>query len=163
MSFRSTVLTQDEIEMFRALNISYGKKKVSTDNSIVGTEYNYFCEGVVGLIDRENKIYFFNCGHDSSFAREELWSPEYFVLVSFEMDETIVIRMEFEHKRLRNSYSKVLWKILSIHGEKLPTHEKADDLRKYYKYIKEAITIREFHNDNLDDMKYRIYIDIPDE
>ena len=58
MSFRSTVLTQDEIKMFRELNISYGKKKVSTDNSIVGTEYNYFFEGVVGLIDRENKIYF---------------------------------------------------------------------------------------------------------
>ena len=160
MSFRSTILTQDEIEMFRRLNISYGKKKVSTDNSIVGTVYGYVSEGVKGIVDRENNIYFFTCGHDSSFAREELWSPEYFVLVSFEMDEIIVIRMEFERKRLRNSYSKVLWKTLSIHGEKLSTHEAVDDLRKYYQHIKEAISICEFHNDNLDDMKYRIYIDI---
>lgn len=163
MSFRSTVLTQDEIEMFRELNISYGKKRMSDDEKIVGTVYGYVSEGVNGIVDRENNMYFFNCGEDYFFAREELWSPKYFVLVSFEMDEIIVIRMEFERKRLRNSYSKVLWKILSIHGEKLPTHEKADDLRKYYKYIKEAITIREFHNDNLDDMKYRICIDIPDE
>lgn len=64
MSFRSTVLTQDEIEMFRELNISYGKKRMSDDEKIVGTVYGYVSEGVNGIVDRENNMYFFNCGED---------------------------------------------------------------------------------------------------
>ena len=162
MSFIRTSLSQDEIEMFKELNISYGKKIVSIDEGVVGTIYGYVSEGVIGIVDREKRMYLFYCGDDSSFAREELWSPEYFILVSYEKDESIIIRMEFERKRLRNSYSRVLWKTLNIHGEKLSTHEKVDDLEKYYPYIEEAITVHEFRNEDSSNRKYRIRIEFSD-
>ena len=152
MGFINSLLTEEEAKKFKTLNVSFGKKRVTIDNNIVGTVYNYFDEGIKCTIDRENKRYLFYCGDDSSFARDELWSPEYFLLFC---DEFIVIRIELEREKERRQQCQVLWRILDVSIENTFTHELLDINDEYIELIHDALYVYG-RNGDIKNQKYNI-------
>lgn len=116
MAFVNDYLTEDEIEKFRKLNISYGKMICDEDNEAVGTESAYFREGVRCTLDRDKKMYLFYCGNDSSFGREELWSPDFFIFIQEKQNETIVTKVGLERTH-PNGFSEIFWKLYFINAQ----------------------------------------------
>ena len=155
MGFINSLLTEEEVKKFKALNVSFGKKRISIDNNIVGTVYNFLDEGVKCTIDREENRCLFYCGDDSSFAREELWSPEYFLMFC---DEVIVIRLELDREKERRQQYQVLWKALNISIENISTHELLDINDDYIELIHDALCAYG-RNGDMNNKKYNIGFD----
>ena len=145
MAFINDYLTEEEIEKFRRLNISYGKKICVTSNEIVGTIKNRYFGGVICTIDRSNGMYLFYCGDDYGFGREELWSPEFFVFIQEIQDKIIVTKVGLEETH-PNGYSQRVWNIYSINSKYYETNIEYDS-NSVISDLKAALIIYGFDGD----------------
>lgn len=144
MAFVNDYLTEEEIEKFRKLNISYGKMILKEDKDVVGTEPFNFGEGIRCTLDRENKMYLFYCGDDSWFGREEKWSPYFFVFIQEKQTETIVTRLGLEDKYPRDypnddKYQRI-WRLFCINSIIYESNDKYD-YRKLINALKAALKV----------------------
>ncbi len=138
MAFVNDYLTEDEIEKFRKLNISYGKMICKEDNEVVGTESAYYKEGIRCTLDRDKKMYLFYCGDDQAFGREEFWSPEFFVFIQEKQNELIVTRVGLK-KTHPNGFSQRVWSIYCINSKYYETNIEYDS-NNILADLKEALT-----------------------
>ncbi|MCR5208900.1 MAG: hypothetical protein K6C99_01670 [Lachnospiraceae bacterium] len=145
MAFVNDYLTEDEIEKFRKLNISYGKMICNEDNEVVGTESAYYKEGIRCTLDRDKKMYLFYCNDDQAFGREEFWSPEFFVFIQEKQNELIVTRVGLKRKHF-NNYSRQVWSLYSINSKCYKTNIEYDS-KNILAYLKEALTTYGFDGD----------------
>lgn len=116
MAFVNDYLTDEEIEKFRKLNISYGKKICSVSDRAVGTMNSIIMGGVICTIDRSNGMYLFYCGTDQAFGREEFWSPDFFIFIKEKKNETIVAKIGLERTH-PNGFGEIYWKLYCINAQ----------------------------------------------
>ncbi len=128
MAFVNDYLTEEEIEKFRKLNISYGKKICITSNEIVGTEKSIIRGGVICTIDRTDGMYLFYCGDDQAFGREEFWSPEFFVFIQEKPNELIVTRVGLK-RSYPKGHSLRCWELYCINSKIYETNCEYDPKR----------------------------------
>lgn len=145
MAFVNDYLTEEEVEKFRKLNISYGKKICSVSNQVVGTKKRIIKGGVICTIDRNNGMYLFYCGDDQAFGREEFWSPEFFVFIQEKQNELIVTRVGLKRKHF-NNYSRQVWSLYSINSKCYKTSIEYDS-KNILAYLKEALNTYGFDGD----------------
>ena len=159
MGFVNGILTEEEIETFRKLNISYGEKIYKKDDNVIGIRISRFAKGVKSTFDRDKKMYLFYAGDDSSFAREELWSPDYFIFISFETSDLALIRIEL--KREENNSHDVCkrWKKINIKGEYYKSGKKIDKISNYYQDIKEALSFYGVDGEVSDSVRHNVIFD----
>ncbi len=84
-------------------------------------------------------MYLFYCGTDSSFGREELWSPYFFIFIQEKQHETIVTRVGLE-KTYPNGFSQWTWNLYCINTKSHGTNDDYDS-RDVLNEIKEALKI----------------------
>ena len=159
MGFVNGLLTEKEIETFRELNISYGEKIASQDDNVIGIRVSRFAKGVKSTFDRDKKMYLFYTGIDSSFAREELWSPNYFLFISFETSDIAVIRIEL--KRVEDNSPEVYkrWEKINIKGEYYKSGKEINEISRYYQDIKEALAFYGTFGEIDDNVRHNVKFD----
>ncbi len=144
MAFVNDFLSNQEIEKFRNLKISYGKKICIVSDEIVGTMKSIF-GGVECTIDRSKGMYLFYCGIDSAFGREEFWSPDYFIFIQEKQNEMIVTKVGLERTD-PNGLTEILWKLYSINSKFYETNIDYDP-KNVIDDLKDALRIYKVNGD----------------
>ncbi len=145
MGFVNGFLTDKEIDRFRELNIFYGKKIYIVDQKSIGVHKNRIYDGVRCTVNREKSMYFFCKGIDSDFAREKMWSPYFFVMIIFEEENIIIIRIELEDVLDKPEGVYRQWKKIDITGTDYKTKKEIKNIERYFGDIKEAVRVFGYH------------------
>ena len=132
MAFINDYLTEEEIERFRGYNLKY-HKKCGKNHKILGTVKGI--NGVRCTIDRERKMYLFNCGDNAMIRRDTLEPIIYFALViDGEKPYVAYITLYEKHGLVEEQGYSIFWKFLGIDNQ----GEYSDDI--ILQYTKEALS-----------------------
>lgn len=147
MAFVNDYLSDDEMEMFKKLNISY--PDATGINGIIGYSPNAYKFKVLRetcTIDREAEIYFYYCGTER-YDKENIPKMQYFYLLwkeEFGNDIlTIILERERKYDNENHSEKIIFWKKKDIYF--VLTDNKIND--KIILKIKEALSVYNISGD----------------
>ena len=141
MAFINDYLTEEEIERFRGYNLKY-HKDCSRNHKILGTVK---CFGkVYCTVDRERKIYLFNCGDNSMIRRDTLEPIIYFALVmEDEIPHVVYACMDRQDGLISPNGAYVNWKLIKLDNFNYKKYTNEDVLF----LIKEALSEHGYDGD----------------
>ena len=114
MAFINDYLTEEEIERFERYNLRY-HEQCSNYHKFLGTVKTR--KGVSCTIDRERKIYLFNCGDNAMIRRDTLEPIIYFALViEEEHPQVAYITLYLNDGLIKKDGYDLFWKMIKLNN-----------------------------------------------